>query len=398
MKDFKVVFSYYLKKEIKSMSYIILTIILCIFSFASCFIIKSISSTSDKEDVYIIDRTNQVVNLLKNADISDIFFSEIKLNFKEQSSLMSNTDIENLVIEKEKVYAIFDNKNNNMSLSLVHNGSVNNSDIQKLLYLSKELIKQQNIIRLGVSEEVVKQLDTKINLEVINPTQKTENTVITSILFIIMIMVIILFSATATNEITYLKTNKVMEILITSTKSLSLYVGVVLSYGLSALIQMVLVVLFTSMSIKLTGINLLNLDELGICLANLSFTNIFIYIIFFILGFLLFTFINTAIASIINKTEDSTKTVPVLMLIMLQYCVSFAALSGDSFIVSLCSYVPITSSSVMFVRYMLGYVDIYNVIISLIILTLSIGVVAILGSKMFSKGVIHYGTVKNFKL
>lgn len=398
MKDFSVVFNYYLKKEIKSISYIVLTVILCVLSFASCFIIKAISTPGEKEDVYIIDRTNQFSSLLKSVDLPDNFFSEINLNFTEINNSISDKDINKLVVDEKKVFAVFNNNNDNFNLSFIHNGKIDNSDVQKLLYISQELVKQQNIIKIGVSEDVVRKLDINIKLDIINPTQKTENTFIAAILFILMILVIILFSATATNEITYLKTNKVMEILITSTKSLSLYVGVVLSYGLSALIQMGLVVLFTGMSIKLSGINLITLDEMGICLANLSVDNIFIYIVFFILGFLLFTFINTAIASVINKTEDSTKTVPVMMLIMVQYIISFSALSADSFVAKVCSYLPITSSSVMFVRYMLGYVDVYNVVISIIILILSIGVVAILGSKMFSKGVIHYGTVKDFKL
>ena len=59
-----------------------------------------------------------------------------------------------------------------------------------------------------------------------------------------------MYSCASGNEVAYLKTNKVMEVVTTSIKPLPFYLGVTLSIGLTGLIQLVgIVVIIGGLSI-----------------------------------------------------------------------------------------------------------------------------------------------------
>ena len=106
----------------------------------------------------------------------------------------------------------------------------------------------------------------------------------------------------------------------------------------------------------------------------------------------------TAIASIVNSNDDLTTTlVPVEMLAMVQFFVSIFALQADSTLTMACSYIPFTSPAVMFVRYMIGFAGVGELALSLVILYAAVAVLAVLGARLFSRGVVHYGTMKAFK-
>ena len=55
--DFGIVFQYYLRKQVKSKAYIIVTVLLCAVSFASCFLLSAFSGGKDQSTLYIVDRT-----------------------------------------------------------------------------------------------------------------------------------------------------------------------------------------------------------------------------------------------------------------------------------------------------------------------------------------------------
>lgn len=396
MKDFGVVFLYYLKKQIKSKVYIIITLILCIVSFSSFFIINKIILKSDKSPLYIVDTTGEMTRLIKHAELPDNYFNKIYLDYVDDEKTLD--DINTLVLENEQAYAVFSTEGNVIKLTVIDNGKTNEADIQRLLMTAQELYRQNEFVEAGISIEAYKQADINIMLERINPAQKSENFWTTYILYMLMVIIIVMYSATSAGEVAYLKTNKVMEILATSVKPLPFYLGVTLSIGLSGLLQIAAVFIFSWVSYHLSGMDMSGIKDMGIILAPLSFIEIILYITLFILGFLLFSFINTAVASIVNQNEDLSMTVvPVELLAMIQFFVSLGALGSDSTLTRICSYLPITSPAVMYVRYMMGYADAAQALLSIVVLVIAVALFAFAGAMLFSRGIIYYGTIKQFK-
>ncbi len=396
--DFGIVFQYYLRKQVKSKAYIIVTVLLCAVSFASCFLLSAFSGGKDKSTVYIVDRTGIFAEELSNTDIPENYFQEIALDFNTDSGL-SDSDIARQVEEDELAYAVFADENGNVKLTLYDVGKVGAADAQALLNLAKTVYQNVNIQSAGISQEVLESINRQVLFEEINPVQNSENFWVTYILYMLMVVAIVMYSSSAGSEVAYLKTNKVMEIVTTSIKPLPFYLGVTISIGLAGLIQLAAVVVFFLLSFNLAGMDLSQFGEMGITIAALKPDEVAALLIMFIGGFMLYSFINTAIASIVNRNDDlMTTVVPVEMLAMVQFFVSIFALESDGMLSVVCSYIPFTSPAVMFVRYMMGYAGAVEIAVSAVILYATALLVAVCGSKFFSRGVVYYGTVKEFKL
>lgn len=397
MGDFATVFGYYLKKEMRSKVYLIVTILLCVISLSSCFLLNLFTQEGDKQPLYVVDQTGMFQSSMETAELPKDYFEDITLDFSEKQDI-TKAQITTGVKEDEKAYAVLTEEGGSVTLTVYDSGSVSTADAQALLNLVQGVYQQQNLEQSKLTPEEVATVTRQVAFRAVNPVQESENFWSTYILYMLMTIAIVMYSCASGNEVAYLKTNKVMEVVTTSIKPLPFYLGVTLSIGLTGLIQLVGIVVCFVASYQLSGVDLSSLSSLGVTLSPLQPHEIAAFLLLFLGGFLLYSFINTAIASIVNSNDDLTTTlVPVEMLAMVQFFVSIFALQADSTLTMACSYIPFTSPAVMFVRYMIGFAGVGELALSLVILYAAVAVLAVLGARLFSRGVVHYGTMKAFK-
>ena len=396
-KDLAIDFQHYIKKEMKSRAYIIVTVILCIASIASCFIVDGIVNGQEKEELRIIDKTGIFAGYLVSDSVDEDYFTGVKPVLSDDTSISKEdmlTDIE----ENGGAYAVFSKDGDDVKLTVYNNGDLSAADQTALINLTQNIYTQMNIGRLGISPEMFEEASRQIGFEEITPAGKPQNFWTTYILFMLMVLAIVMYSSSSGTEVAALKTNKVMEIVMTSIRPLPFYMGVTIAIGLSGLIQLSLVVICFGVSFNISGLDMSSLGEMGITMSAMNFDETAAFLIMFIGGFMLYSFINTAIASIVNKNDDLTTTiVPVEMMAMVQFFICIFALESDSVMMSIFSYIPFTSPSVMFVRYMMGFSSMGELCLSAAILYSTAIVFAVIGSRFFCRGAVHYGTVKEFK-
>lgn len=396
MKDFATVFRYYFKRQTCGKVYVIITLLLCGLSLASCFLLNAIFGESQKHTLFVIDRTSYFSEALQTAD--ETIFTSTALDFSEGNSL-SDEEIAGRVKDSEESFAVFSEENGTIKLTIVDAGKVNASDAQMLRNLSQSVYLRSALVQAGVSPEQMQGMEREIAFESVNPAQKSENFWTAYVLYMLMVIAIVMYSSSSGSEVAYLKTNKVMEIVMTSIKSLPFYLGVTLSVGLSALLQLAAVIVCFWLSFKIAAPDLSQFTEMGVSLSGLDVSQTAVFLLMFIGGFLLYSFLITAVASIVSRNDDLTATlVPIEMLAMVQFFVSIAALQADSTLSVICSYIPFTSPAVMFVRYMMGYAKGGAFLISVVLLYGTAALIAVCGSRFFSRGVVHYGRVGEFKL
>lgn len=395
MSEFGVVFKYYLKKEVKSKTYIIVTAIMMIASFLSFFIVSEMGDKTDKKAVYVIDKTDYISEILKSSDLADGVLANISLNYSKANSNLSESKMKQSAKEDKKSYVILEEKDSLIHIKAIDAGNVNSTYFESLKSVIAQVVQDYNITELDISADVVNKVSPNISMEIIDPSTKTDNFMITYILYMVMVIVIVMYSVSAATEIGYLKTNKVMEILTTSIKPIPLYIGTTAAIGLSGLIQLVLVLIAGTISYNLN--NLTILESMGIHITSACKWGLVFYIILFILGFVLYSLLNTSSASIVNHNDDLTMALlPIEFIAMVQFFICIGTLEGDGIVSVICSYLPFTSPSVMFVRYMMGYVHACNVVIAIVLLVIADIIVTIVGAKLFTRGVVHYGTMKEF--
>lgn len=396
MKDFITVFSFYLKKQLKSKAFLITTVILCLISMASILMLNLVMNQNKKDTLYIIDHTSQLSKVWENDIYIANKIGNLSLDFSMKDSVASEAELMKIAKEEGKSIAIFTNEDNKILMNLLDKNKIGYNDMTLLQSLTQQIVQENTIADLGVSQQLLEEKMPTIDIKILSTSESSESFFTMVALLLLMVVVIIMYSNSASNEIAYLKTNRVMEIITTSVNPLPLYLGVNFAGGLIPFIQLA----FTVLSGFLTKI-IINIDfqdvtnSMGINLSALQFKTLAVYLILLLLGFFVYSFINTAIASIVSKAEDLvTVSVPIAFVGLIQYFVGAIAMESDSIITKIFSYIPITSPSVMFVRYSLGYAGIVEVIVSVVILVATIAILAYFGAGIFKYGTSYYGNLK----
>lgn len=396
MKDFMTIFKYVFKKQVRSKAYIITTAILCIGLLISFLGIKFANEGSEKSEIYFINRTS--INVDKMEECNKI----LTASFMTVTEDSSDNVLKEKILKDEKPIVILEyNDQKKIHIKVLDNDYINLSDLKLIqLYVDsqfKKYIGQKHKLQ----DDLLNEMSQEIQYDLVQVKEKkSSNYAVTYILYMLMAMAIMMYSATVAGEITYAKSNRVMEVLITSVKPSAIFLGITAAIGASSILQFAIIVLSGFLGFKIAGIDAMIMESFGISLSGLTAESILIFIAFFILGFILYSLLNAAVGSLVSKTEDiAVSVLPIQFLGLIQFFMGLFALSdGDSLIIKICSYFPFTSQTTMFVRYMMGYIGIGNVVVSIIIMITVITFESWFAVKLFKFGVMFYGNLDLKKL
>lgn len=209
------------------------------------------------------------------------------------------------------------------------------------------------------------------------------------LLFVIYFMVIMYGQMVATS-VTSEKSNRAIEVLVTSTNSNSLIFGKVIAGTIASVFQVGLVL----------GVGLISYqfnrdawDGMLDIVFNIPSNVLVTYGIFGIFGFIFYCFLYAAFGALVSKTEDIGKSIgPITTFVLIGFFVSmYGLMDTDSMLVKVCSFIPFTSCYTMLNRVAMGTVEIYEIIISFVILLVSTFGAGIIGAKIYRMGTLHYG-------
>ena len=187
-----------------------------------------------------------------------------------------------------------------------------------------------------------------------------------------------------------------MEILITSTSTNALIFGKVLA-GAAASILQVGVMLGVSIMAYQYNADIWNhtLDFL----FNIPVNVLLSFALFGTLGYLFYTFIYGAMGSMVSKVEEVSSAVsPITIIFVIAFFITFFSVmvNPGTILSTIASYVPFTSCMAMFARVAMGSVELWQIILSAVILAVSTAGVGLLGAKLYRNGTLSYGN--NFKI
>ncbi|MGN9164788.1 ABC transporter permease [Tissierellaceae bacterium HCP3S3_D8] len=207
---------------------------------------------------------------------------------------------------------------------------------------------------------------------------------------------IILYGQLIATSVASEKSNRAMEVLITSTKSTNLIFGKVLGGALAGVIQFGLIIFTGLITYSLNAAAWNNkLDFIFKIPANVLVT----FSIFGILGYLFYSFIFGALGALVSRTEDiSVSSTPVTIMFVVVFMISIIGMQNtEGTILKIASFVPLSSFMAMFVRVSMGTVSNLEVIISLGILALSTALIGFIASKIYRMGTLMYGNPVKLK-
>lgn len=404
MKQFLTVLKFELSNYFQKKSFIISTVIIAAaivigLSLPNFIDMSSILPVGDKakaEKSVDEDKTNFAI-YDKNNVIPDK--KELNTYFKNSNwkVVKNQAELDKLVKNKD-VEAGFNVKSLTEYDYVVQNTKFNDEN----KYIFDELLKKEYRENKITSEGIdFNKVDSIYNTQVVSNVEilgkdSANNYFYAYMLIFIIYMMIIMYGQLIAMGITSEKSNRAIEVLVTSTNTNNLIFGKVIAGAIASIVQVGVI-----MSSALIAYNV-NSDVWNGILDNvfkIPTELIVTFAIFGILGYLFYSFIFGALGALVSKTEDIGSSIgPIVMIFVVVFFISIYGLNnGDSTLIKVCSYIPFTSPMTMIVRVATGYATSIEFIISLLILIASIVLAGIGGAKIYRMATLMYGNPVKLK-
>ena len=207
-------------------------------------------------------------------------------------------------------------------------------------------------------------------------------------IFIMLLMMMVIYSGQLlVRSLIEEKSNRLIEILISSCTSEQLLAGKIL--GLSAL-GLTQIFIWSLIATALVG---------GAVIPPAAFDNILIMLVYFIVGFIFYTTIFVGIGSIVTTEQEAQQmTTYISLILIMPVVVAMPAIQNpESMMVKVMSYIPLTIPSIMLLRFKIAPVPLIDIVISLSIMFVSTIVTLKIAAKIFRIGILSYGKKPTIK-
>jgi ABC-2 type transport system permease protein len=203
-------------------------------------------------------------------------------------------------------------------------------------------------------------------------------------------------------EIAKEKATRVMEILISSAAPTQQMFAKIAGIALLGLSQMA-VLLGVGYLVLKQNMNTMQGSFFSVFgFENTSLSTIIYAILFFLLGYLLYATLAAFLGSLVSRMEDVQQVMlPMTFLVMIGFFIAMSGLGNpEAEFVTVTSYIPFFTPMIMFMRMGMLDLPIWQGLIGILILVVSILVLALIGARIYRGGVLMYGKtnyIKNIK-
>ena len=207
-------------------------------------------------------------------------------------------------------------------------------------------------------------------------------------IFIMLLMMMVIYSGQLlVRSLIEEKSNRLIEILISSCTSEQLLAGKILGLGALGLTQ---IFIWSLIGIALVG---------GAVIPPAAFDNILPMLVYFIVGFIFYTTIFVGIGSIVTTEQEAQQmTTYISLILILPVVIAIPAIQNpESMMVKVMSYIPLTIPSMMLLRFKIAPVPLIDIIITLFIMFVSTIITLKIAAKIFRIGILSYGKKPTIK-
>jgi ABC-2 type transport system permease protein len=435
MKKIRLIIGREIKSKLRNKTFLIMTVLapLLINGFLA-FIIQLSQSDNTNQQVMVIDDSKLFKDKLTGNDYISLSYSNLKLEDaveqftnKGYSCLLWISP--NIIQGGAGATKLYFRKSPGFAFQ-----TFIKDQMEKIIYENK--LKSNNIDPniISNSKQVVKLILEKVD-DKGKPEEQSSFGTFGFLTGALMFMFILMYGMMVFRSVMEEKTNRIVEVIISSVKPFQLMLGKILGVAILGLIQFLIMgiitfILTTVLStiflkdisgqlkvfkqqqelVKLQGSNSnfsqlekfddkLEVFDLLEKIEKINFFEVFIcFILYFLGGYLFYSSIMAAIGSSVDSESDSQQFItPVTLPLMIGYLISMKTiLEPDSSLVFWASIIPFTSPIVMMSRITNG-VPLWELIFSLTSLFASFFITTWLAAKIYRTGILMYGKKTSWK-
>ena len=447
-KGWQKIFSFTFIQYVKTKSFIIGTIVLCLIvallGVGANLLPKLMS---DEEDVFGDTSMNAVSpNAVYIYDNCGIFLEEdyaaltasgVKVT---QTELTADEMLDALVTAaNEAMLSITEVKTSDgmggemiagYNVKCYYSPDAEDDAVDYVTMMTSQMVDYRNMINCGVSPENYAATQRSVTTSKItagsdewNIFESALNYFVPIFASLVLFILIFAYGQTVAQSIATEKTSRVMELLLTSVRPLAVVIGKVLAMGLVSLLQFVLIVLVGVGSVAisapfgivgeiqemmksaeaLTGEGAQIVEAVENTIGNISPLSIALVLIIFILGFVFFALIAALVGASVSRMEDLAAAMqPYSILgVVGMYLAYFPVIGNlDSMETGAATvnpvqlfsyYFPLSSPFALPSALLLGTISVGQVIIATLILAVFVVLIAVLVAKIYEMIILHNG-------
>ncbi|HEX7340474.1 MAG TPA: ABC transporter permease, partial [Rhodanobacteraceae bacterium] len=209
---------------------------------------------------------------------------------------------------------------------------------------------------------------------------------------------IVSFGARTMTSVVEEKTSRVVEVLISSLTPFQMLMGKVLGVGSAGLLQMAIwgvsALLITTQAAHLVGAMGASPSALAVfSTLSISGSMVVVFLLYFVLGFLLFGALYAAVGSMCNSVQETQQYATVVtVLILIGFLSMFGSIANPTgTLANVMSWIPFFSPFVMPVRWALTSIPLANLIGSLALLVIGMWCCVWLAARIYHTGILMFG-------
>ena len=414
--------------KVRNKSFIVMTFLSPFIFVGLAALVGYLSSMkADVKKIAIHDETGLFVDQFENSESYEFQnLSAIDVNVIKDSIL--SKAYEGLIVIPKK-----DNLNElQNAVTYVSDDSPSMGLVTKIESTIEDKITNINLLSEGIDLALIEKSKAEVSLNLTKASGEATVKGLNEIKIVIggafgylIFMFIIVYGNLVMRSVIEEKTNRIIEIIISSVKPFQLMMGKIIGTSLAGILQFViwgvlggLLMMITTFVLGLesgstmpteamsSGAIPLDTDivatiqnYIGEILKMPLITMFVSFIVFFIGGYFLYSSLYAAIgAAVDNETDSQQFLFPIMLPLMLAVYVGFFTVINDPHgtVATVFSMIPFTSPIVMLMRIPFG-VPVWQIIVSVCLLFATFILFVWLASKIYRVGVLMYGTKPSWK-
>lgn len=417
-------------------SFIFTTILVPILSIILCGVLPVLMSQAKSDErkiVAVVDQSENARFASSIHDDEDYIFQSIT------APVDSSVDMHQIYQQNENsLYALVvipSDLVQSTKVSIYSEKSVNGSLERTVSRSLRKAVRDERIKAYAIDslEAIIDNCDPGIQTTNIKWSKEGDESISSSelsmilglILALLTYMFVIIYGAMIMNSVVEEKTNRIVEVIISTCKPFELMMGKIIGVALVGLTQIALWTAILSIIGTIFGISTMatSMPELagmqphgpGVeamanmgddtmsriiqMVLNVNYTQILVcFVLYFIGGYLLYASLFAAFGSAVDQASDASQfTAPIMMIMVFAlYAGMFSMENPDGPLAFWCSMVPFTSPVVMMIRlpYDLPW---YELICSLMLLYATALGILWISARIYRTGILMYGRKFTFK-
>ena len=380
-------------------------------------------NTNDEKTVAVIDETGRYGGAIKSDDQFDFeYYDQAKSGNARQLYDEKGKELYAIVIIPRDVEATH-------QLLVYSESAVSSTLIAHLERSMGKTLTDAKVRSYGIEglEKILKECNVEVNVRSIKwsdgGSEETSSTDIAMIVGVALSMLsyffVLMYGAMIMNSVIEEKTNRIVEVIVSSCKPIELMLGKILGVALVGFTQVAIWAVLLGIAGMVLGMGFVGsavaspeaMEAAGAMaqssqsggfvemLLSVNYVQIlFFFVVYFIGGFLLYASLFAGFGSAVDQASDASQfTTPIMLIIIVALYASLACMENpDGDVAFWCSMIPFTSPMVMMVR--LPYdVPVWQMLLSVTLLFGTAIAFTALSAKIYRTGILLYGKKNSFK-